>query len=542
MEYQGLYSVIGPPGTGKTTFLASQVRKVVDSGYKPVVCSLTKTAAREIASRDLPIPDHFVGTLHSLAFRAIGHDRKLVNIKQWNEEHPEYPLSVVTAETDDLKVTSGTGNADELYEHLMLYRHRRTPKQLWSARVKAFNKVWSDWKFENEFLDFTDMIEDALERGVEPYGEPDIIIGDELQDFSRLEYELIRMWGIKAGALIGCGDGQQSLYQWRGADPTIFDDPMIPQDHRRILQQSYRIPRAVHRAAIKWVKRLSDYKPIEYQPRDFEGAVHRCPATTKEPSPAINLAEKYLSEGKSVMLMTTCSYMLKILLIRLRERAMLFCNPWRVANGGWNPLAMKKGTSMTDRVACLLKMDRRTDANPPWTAKEFWAWASVLKSGEIFLKGKKEKAQQIVAGFEKEVAWTVIQEFVDMEKLKQIGSLLFDGKATAALGWWQSRLRGTMIDRAKYPVAIVKKHGLEAYGKQPKLYVGTIHSFKGAEADVVFIFPSLSPQAHRAWCGEKRSGEKSPRDAIVRAFYVALTRAREQVYICQDASRMSVDL
>ncbi len=67
MKYNVTYLVIGPPGTGKTTFLAKQVRKIVDEGGRSMVCSLTNTAAQEVASRDLPVSEDLVGTLHSPA-------------------------------------------------------------------------------------------------------------------------------------------------------------------------------------------------------------------------------------------------------------------------------------------------------------------------------------------------------------------------------------------------------------------------------------------------------------------------------------------
>ncbi|MEK6820800.1 MAG: hypothetical protein AABY11_00175, partial [archaeon] len=36
---------------------------------------------------------------------------------------------------------------------------------------------------------------------------------------------------------------------------------------------------------------------------------------------------------------------------------------------------------------------------------------------------------------------------------------------------------------ARYPATVIEKHGVEALTEKPTLYVGTIHSFKGAEAD-----------------------------------------------------------
>ena len=62
-RYRGLFSVIGPPGCGKTTWLGTQVAAVVKHFATPIgrqiypmpvmVCSLTRTAAEEVVRRGL---------------------------------------------------------------------------------------------------------------------------------------------------------------------------------------------------------------------------------------------------------------------------------------------------------------------------------------------------------------------------------------------------------------------------------------------------------------------------------------------------------
>ena len=65
--------VLGPPGTGKTTFLSRTIASLVEKrGSDAVtVCSFSKAAATELVARDLPIEDSHVGTLHALCYRAL---------------------------------------------------------------------------------------------------------------------------------------------------------------------------------------------------------------------------------------------------------------------------------------------------------------------------------------------------------------------------------------------------------------------------------------------------------------------------------------
>jgi superfamily I DNA/RNA helicase len=74
-----------------------------------------------------------------------------------------------------------------------------------------------------------------------------------------------------------------------------------------------------------------------------------------------------------------------------------------------------------------------------------------------------------------------------------------------------------------------------ALEESPRVIVGTIHSVKGGEADVVFLFPDLSPAGDSAY---QLYGPQ--RDAVIRLFYVGMTRARQTLYICQRESSMAV--
>ena len=63
------------------------------------------------------------------------------------------------------------------------------------------------------------------------------------------------------------------------------------------------------------------------------------------------------------------------------------------------------------------------------------------------------------------------------------------------------------------------------------------NSFKGSEADVTFVCPDLSLAGAREW---DSPGEV--RDSVIRQFYVAMTRARETLVICEPSSRMHVPI
>jgi superfamily I DNA/RNA helicase len=84
-----------------------------------------------------------------------------------------------------------------------------------------------------------------------------------------------------------------------------------------------------------------------------------------------------------------------------------------------------------------------------------------------------------------------------------------------------------MQKRIQYPCEVVMARGPKALLEAPNVIVGTMHSVKGGEADVVLVFPDLSPQGQRA---SRRHGPS--RDAVIGTFYVGMTRVRERLYLC----------
>jgi superfamily I DNA/RNA helicase len=94
-----------------------------------------------------------------------------------------------------------------------------------------------------------------------------------------------------------------------------------------------------------------------------------------------------------------------------------------------------------------------------------------------------------------------------------------------------------MQNRIQFPTDIAATWGPQALLDRPQVIVGTIHSVKGGEADVVILFPDLSQAGDAAY---QRYGP--PRDAVIRMFYVGMTRARESLFLADRASSMAAHL
>ena len=72
-----------------------------------------------------------------------------------------------------------------------------------------------------------------------------------------MQLYLVRKWGERANYFIVAGDDDQTIYTFTGATPEAFLYPDIPDDHKIILKQSYRVPRTIHQFAESLIRRVT---------------------------------------------------------------------------------------------------------------------------------------------------------------------------------------------------------------------------------------------------------------------------------------------
>ena len=515
----------GPPGTGKTRALADVwVPRAVDryGENKVVISSLTKTAAAEIGSRDLPIPKENIGTLHALAFRALSRPKIAEGeIAAWNEAEPMFRLSGAKPSVDEPEVARserGT-KGDELMARSQVYRHNQVPTDGWRDDVAIFYRKWRAWMASQGLVDFTGLIEDALEAVDVAPGRPSVFVVDEAQDCSVLELELVRKWSREAEYAVLAGDGDQAIYGWRGASARAFLGPKIPEENNYHLKQSYRVPRKVHGLATKWISRASYRYAVDYEPRDFEGGVSTCSGSSKNVMPVIQDALKAAEEGKTVMILATCGFMLRNTITMLRREGIPFHNQFRPMHGGWNPLRGGAG-----RLISYLRPDPETfpDHFRIWNWSECKRWVDLVRSKDSLKPSGKTMIRHQAKSAETE--FEMMSAVDGRACFGEHWDELRDAFASRdPLRWLQDRLLTSKTSLMEYPLRVCEKRGTRSLLEEPKITVGTIHSVKGGQADVVFCYPDLSPSGMRQWT---RPGEG--RDGIIRTFYVAMTRARER--------------
>lgn len=537
----------GSPGTGKTTALSAYAKRGVElyGDGSVVLTSFTKAAAQEIASRFTKDIEHEtgihkgnVGTLHSFAYRAL--DAPTIADKQeanWNAfcddaGYPEYALT-------DTK--SGVGFLDEMPEDHMgqvggdvnlntysLLRSKMVPKDQWPVALWDFINLWERFKTETDSLDFCDIIQLCISDVEFAPGRPNVFIADEAQDSVPLLLELTRKWGSRADQFVIAGDPDQAIYGWLGASPKAFLYPEIPQEQKRYLKQSYRVPRAVHAYSTHWTDLLSVREKKEYIPRDAEGEVRRLGARYTKPKAAVEDARRYLEEGKTVCFMASCSFLLKPLVYELRDAGIPFHNEYRRSRGDWNPLSggTAKSISTVRRLLSFAKGNPEAwpNSTSEMTGDDLRNWTDMLRVTGNMIRGAKKRILQFPDG---EIEWMrLIPELFE----ESAQSPVFEQDVY----WLLANVTESYQKRLDFPVKIATQYGWEHLHKKPLVTVGTIHSLKGSEFDVCYVFPDLS------FAGIAEYKETDP-DSVNRLFYVACTRAKESLILCAPSTPRHVD-
>lgn len=541
-EYAGQVTrVWGPPGTGKTRYLADRIEDIIKQGGPDctLISSFSTTAASEITSRfkdGLRPNKKMVGTLHSHAYRSAGHGTVALDpkvISDWNAQAtPEMRITPDNRRnggdtgsfvSDPAKAVTG----DDLLGCLDLLRAKMIDPADWPRNVTEFAKRWTAWKTGAETMDFTDMIEGAWQRardGEHAPGNPQFIVSDESQDQTPLESALLFAWGLRADRLVLAMDDDQAINQWRGGDALPLLQLRGPDVSDHVLGKSHRVPESVRLVAEQWIRRVSIRKEKAYTARTrYEGHVDTGEIVG---GTAFNVPESLgsaglvtrivrdLDAGKSVMVIASCNYMLQPLITNLRQEGVPFHNPYRPLEGRWNPFGTAKEDGMTtaERVYHYLVL-----ADRDWTGDDIRAWMELVKIKDA---GLVTSAKRDVAN------WA--QEAIPYDKVAALFKTdeALDWATQPDPDWLASCLLAAKKPVAEYPLAVARQHGHDALKNKPRLTIGTIHSVKGAGEDVVYLAPDIS-NAARLHIQSSKDG----RDEMIRLFYVGMTRAKESLRI-----------
>ncbi len=146
------FRIFGPPGTGKTTRLATRDIPRAAAKYgndKILVTSFTKAAAREITfkrsretGKTISIPNENVGTMHSILYHALGQPdiMEVHYIDEWNKKYPVFALSggKVQSMDESCSLSAASKEGDKILNAINIKRNKLIPISKWPRDQKKF--------------------------------------------------------------------------------------------------------------------------------------------------------------------------------------------------------------------------------------------------------------------------------------------------------------------------------------------------------------------------------------------------------------------
>lgn len=271
--------ILGPPGTGKTSSAITVTQGWFERGAGPdevAYLAFTRAAAREAAKRimDGSLPEEwgeklpYFRTIHSLAYRGLRKAHKdlrvittpdMKSFAQWSSFDGTFSVGQfedLSEVYQGLEKHGRTEWDDCLTAYTLARIVARTAEEMEAAKFalpqaalqslgfieeevyKAFVARYEEFKTANGLVDFTDMLKFALTE-MEPLEGVNYLVVDELQDNAPILFSICDRLFPNAEAWL-CGDPNQSIYRFAGADPGLFMARARKADHRIVLRRTHR--------------------------------------------------------------------------------------------------------------------------------------------------------------------------------------------------------------------------------------------------------------------------------------------------------------
>jgi len=308
--------IMGPPGTGKTYrlvnhYLKKELNEYNTSAEKIAYITFSRSAAEEAAERiEELFPDSklkYISTMHAMGMREsnIDANTQLLTGKKWNRFKQEYlEWQNISFET----TVDAAGNPRYQNTHLQIIQYSRSKLisiENAAVELQKHHEIDVDTTIQlqtdlKSFKDGTNMVEfyDMINKFVEEDRCPplDVVFLDEAQDLSPHQWKCFDYIKLKCKRAYMAGDDDQTIYGFQGADPDYF---MQQEGERDDQEVSRRVPKSVHREAVKILNQLTSRIDKKWIPRDAEGMVY----------PNHTLDEIDFSKGNWMILARTNKYL-----------------------------------------------------------------------------------------------------------------------------------------------------------------------------------------------------------------------------------------
>ncbi len=240
LQTDGAVLVLAGAGSGKTRVLTTRIAYLVEEKNVPpeaiLAITFTNKAANEMKERlggMMDISRAWVCTIHSMCVRILRTYAETVGIKPNFSIYSETERNNVVKKSFQECDYSDEGLLKTIKYHIANAKmlgfepDRYAEEYAGEREIDEIYKVYARYQKhlrENNALDFDDLLNETrnlLWRNEEARdylgGRFRYILVDEFQDTNAVQYEIIKLLASAHGNLFAVGDDDQSIYGWRGA-------------------------------------------------------------------------------------------------------------------------------------------------------------------------------------------------------------------------------------------------------------------------------------------------------------------------------------
>lgn len=263
--------VIAGAGTGKTKTLTMRIAHLINSGVDPeriLAVTFTNKAAAEIRQRvNKAIYPKSVGSW-LYTFHAFGNKLLRRHAPELELGYTRHFTIIDTKESKDLieqamkelKLDDTTIRLGDVVQYI--YNRKMENISALDEDYEKIYKKYVDLSIHNQLMDFTDLVVYTKELF---YIRPDIlrryqnqfehILIDEFQDTDKVQYDIIKMLNEEHNNVFVVGDPDQSIYSFRGAryeNNELFIEELNAKTIT--LDKNYRSTNTILKSANKLIK------------------------------------------------------------------------------------------------------------------------------------------------------------------------------------------------------------------------------------------------------------------------------------------------
>ena len=584
--YNGTCIVLAGPGSGKTTVITYRTKMLIEKhGVNPaniLVITFTKSSAIEMQERFLSITEKknypvTFGTFHAIYFKIL---RYAYNYSAQNiiREENKYGIIREIIESMDLEIDdeadfiSGILNEISLVKGEMISLEHYYSKNCGENIFKEIYKRYNDKLLRSNLIDFDDMLVMCYELLSQ---RPDIlkiwqnkyryILIDEFQDINRVQYEIIKLLAKPEKNLFIVGDDDQSIYRFRGAKPEIMLN--FENDYKNVetiyLDVNYRSTENIVNAAESLIKhnesrykkniKATQGKGSTVSIKEYKNNIEECKAIIEIISDHIKSGGEY--EDIAVIFRTNTNPRVLV------EKLMEYNIPFKVKDAVPNIYEHFIAKNILSYIKISLGGNDRSDFLQIINRPKRYINRQVFRSSTVILEdiyeAYKDKDYVVERLTKLEYDLTMISKMspyaainyirhavgyeeylkeysdyrrINPEELYEIlDELTVGAKSFSTYDEW-------FVHIQEYGNEL-KKQSKERMMKKNCVELSTMHSAKGLEYDKVIIL-----DANEGITPHKKSLIKADIEEERRMFYVAMTRAKKELYIFHCKERYGKEL